>query len=69
VDEIRDVQSMSFLPRVAAQWIPEGMKVMVIHSGVFGWMTWLMGLGIHAQHSFEDKIRPGEDVYRHWGVA
>jgi hypothetical protein len=45
------------------------MKVMVIPGGMSGWMTWLMGLGIHAQHSFEDKIRPGEDVYRRWKTA
>jgi hypothetical protein len=45
------------------------MKVMVICGGVSGWMTWLMSLDIHAKHSFEDKARTVEDVYRRWGVA
>jgi uroporphyrinogen decarboxylase len=39
-----DIRSINFLPRVAAQRVPEGMKVMVIPGGVFEWSTWLMGL-------------------------
>jgi uroporphyrinogen decarboxylase len=27
----------------------------------------LIGLGIDAKHSFEDKIMPVEEVYRRWG--
>jgi uroporphyrinogen decarboxylase len=39
-----DVRHINFLPRVTAQRVPEGMKVMVIPGGVFEWTTWLMGL-------------------------
>lgn len=39
-----DVQRINFLPRVTAQRVPEGMKVMMIPGGVFEWTTWLMGL-------------------------
>jgi uroporphyrinogen decarboxylase len=44
-------------------------KLFVLHTcgDVYGIMDDLIDLGIHAKHSFEDKIRPVEDVYRRWG--
>lgn len=44
-------------------------KVFVLHTcgNVYGVMDDLIGMGIDAKHSFEDKIMPVEDVYRRWG--
>jgi uroporphyrinogen decarboxylase len=44
-------------------------KLFVLHTcgDVYAIMDDLIDLGIHAKHSFEDKIQPVEDVYRRWG--
>jgi uroporphyrinogen decarboxylase len=44
-------------------------KLFILHScgDVYAIMDDLIDLGIQAKHSFEDKIRPVEDVYRRWG--
>lgn len=44
-------------------------KLFILHTcgDVYGIMDDLIEMGIHAKHSFEDKIRPVEEVYRQWG--
>lgn len=44
-------------------------KMFILHTcgDVYGIMDDLIELGIHGKHSFEDKIRPVEEVYRDWG--
>jgi uroporphyrinogen decarboxylase len=44
-------------------------KLFILHTcgNVYTIMADLIDLGIHAKHSFEDKILPVEEVYRRWG--
>jgi uroporphyrinogen decarboxylase len=44
-------------------------KLFVLHTcgNVYAIMDDLIDLGIHAKHSFEDKILPVEEVYQRWG--
>ncbi len=44
-------------------------KLFILHTcgDVYAIMDDLIDLGIHAKHSFEDKILPVEEVHRRWG--
>jgi uroporphyrinogen decarboxylase len=44
-------------------------KLFILHTcgDVYAIMDDLIELGIHAKHSFEDKILPVEEVSRRWG--
>ena len=60
-----------FLPQTKriVDLVREAGKLFVLHTcgDVYAVMDDLIDLGIHAKHSFEDKILPVEEVYRRWG--
>lgn len=60
-----------FLPRIKpmVDLVRGAGKLFLLHTcgDVYAIMDDLIDLGIHAKHSFEDKVLPVEEVYRRWG--
>ena len=60
-----------FLPQTKriVELVHSAGKVFVLHTcgNVCAVMDDLCAMGIDAKHSFEDKIMPVEEAYRHWG--
>jgi uroporphyrinogen decarboxylase len=60
-----------FFPRTrqVVELVHSGGKAFVLHTcgNVYAVMDDLIGLGIDAKNSFEDKIMPVEEVYHRWG--